>query len=98
VAAVQGGKEVLRAALDDLEAIIEKPKIGDDLRVQQTHRVGCDRVSKTWMKLLRHCRAANDRSAFEHLDLQTGHAEVGGARHPSGTGPEANYLIRLTRT
>src|SRR5262249_51977851 len=78
-------------------AVIEKPKIADDLRIQQTHGVGGDRVSETRMKLFRHRRAAHGRSAFEHLDFQTGHAEVGGASQPVVTSTDDDDVVGLHR-
>src|SRR5262245_31325686 len=59
--------------------MIVKVQVADDLRIEQAHRVGGDRVAKSRMKLFRYCRTAHDRSSFEDLDLQPGHAEIGGA-------------------
>ncbi len=79
IAAVQGGKEILRATLDNLQPMLEEAKIGDDLGVQQAYGVGRDRVSEPWAKLFRDRRAAYHRSSLEDLDFQARHAEVGGA-------------------
>ena len=42
IAAIGGGQEILRAALDDAQAVIGELQIGDDLRVEQADGVGGD--------------------------------------------------------
>jgi hypothetical protein len=97
IAAVQGRKEVLCAALDNFQPPIEKAKIGNDLRIEQAHRVSRGRVSETGMKFFRDRSTAHDRSAFEHLDFQSGHAEVGGASQPIVTCTDDDDVVGLHR-
>src|SRR5262249_48183027 len=97
IAAVQGGKEVLRAALDNFQSVVEEAKIGDDLGIQQTHSVGRHRVSEPWAKLFRDRRAAYYRSSLEHLALQARQAEVGGESQPIVPATNNNDVVCLHR-
>src|SRR5262245_59374905 len=77
--------------------MIEEAKIGDDLRVQQTHGVGRDRVAEARMKLFRYRRTTHDRSPLEDLDFEACHAEVGGASQPIVTGTDDDDVVGLHR-
>ena len=59
-----------RAALDDAQAVLVRARRSrDDLRVEQPHRVGGDRVAEARMELLGHRRAADDVRSLQHHDL-----------------------------
>src|SRR6185436_15533679 len=79
MATIERGKEILRTALDDSQAVLVKVQVVNDLRIEQAHRVGSDRVAEPWIKLFRYCCTAHDGPSLKHLDLQPGHAEIGGA-------------------
>ena len=70
IAAVRGGQEILRAALDDAQAVLGEPEIGDDLRVEQADRVGRDRIAEPGMKFLGHRGAADHLAALDHFHAQ----------------------------
>ena len=40
--------------------MLGEPQIGDDLGIEQGHRVGGDRIAEAGMELFRHGRAADD--------------------------------------
>ena len=79
IAAIGRGQKILRAALDDPQAMIVQLQIGDDLRVEQAHRVGRDRIAEAGMKFFRHRGAADHLAALDHLDAQSGHRQIGRA-------------------
>ena len=79
IAAVGRGQEILRAALDDAQAVIGELQIGDDLRVEQADGVGRDRIAEAGMEFLRHRGAADHLAALDHLHAQAGHREIGRA-------------------
>ena len=54
-------------------------QIGDDLRVKQADGVCRDRIAEAGMEFLGHGRPARDRAAFDHLNAQAGHCQIGGA-------------------
>jgi hypothetical protein len=97
IATVQSWKEVLCAALDNFQSPIEQAKIGNDFGVKQAHGVGRDRVSEAGVKFFRDRRTAHNRSAFEHLDFQARHAEVGGASQPIVTCTDDDDVVDLHR-
>ena len=70
IARVVHRPEVRRRTLDDLEAVLGQLEIGDDLRIEQAHRVGGDRVAKAGVEFLGHRRAADDVVLLQHDDLQ----------------------------
>ena len=76
------GPEVGGRALDDREAVPRELEVADDLRIEQAHRVGGDRVAKAGMELLGDGRAADDVVLFEHDDGKTGRGEIGRRRQP----------------
>ena len=79
IAAVGRGQKILRAALDDAQAVIVQFQIGDDLRVEQADGVGRDRIAEARMKFFRHRGAADHLAALDHLYAQSGHREIGRA-------------------
>lgn len=79
MAAVGRGEEVLRAALDDPQTVIGKFQVGNDLRVEQAHRVGGDRIAETRAKLFGDGGAADHFAALDDLHPQPGHREIGRA-------------------
>ena len=79
IAAVGGGQEILRAALDDAQAVIGQLQVGDDLRVEQADGVGRDRIAEAGMKFLGHRGAADHLAALDHLHAQARHREIGRA-------------------
>ena len=63
------------------------------LGVQQAHGVGRDRVSEAGTKLFGHRRSADHRPALEDLDLESRHAEVGGASQPVMTRTDDDDVV-----
>ena len=80
--AIQSGKEILRAAFDDPQPVIEEPEIRDDLGIQEAHGVGRDRVAETRAELFRDGGSSHHASSFDHFDFKPRHAEIGGAGQP----------------
>jgi hypothetical protein len=95
ISTVRGRDKVLRAALDQLEPVLDEAKIGDDLGAQQAHGIGGDRIAKSRPELLGDRRSAHDRPAFDQLDFEPRHAEVGGASQPIVTRTDDDDVIRL---
>ena len=79
IAAVGRGQEILRAALDDAQAVIGELQVGDDLRIEQADRVGRHRIAETGMEFLGHRGAADHLAALDHFHAQAGHREIGRA-------------------
>ena len=79
IAAVGRRQEILRAALDDPQAVIGQLQIADDLRVEQADGVGRDRVAKAGVEFLRDRGAADHLAALDHLHAQSGHRQIGRA-------------------
>ncbi|MGY2848014.1 hypothetical protein ACVMDN_005268 [Bradyrhizobium sp. USDA 4510] len=79
IAAVGRGEEVLRAPLDDPEAVIGKFQVRHDLRIEQAHRVGGDRIAEARAKFFGDRSAADHLAAFHDLHAQPGHREIGRA-------------------
>ena len=79
IAAIGRGQKILRAALDDPQAMIVQLQIGDDLRIEQAHGVGRDRIAKTGIKFLRHRGAADHLAALDDFYAQSGHRQIGRA-------------------
>ena len=79
IAAVGGGQEILRAALDDPQAVLGQLQVGDDLRVEQADGVGRDRIAETRMEFLGDRGAADHLAALDHLHAQPGHRQIGRA-------------------
>ena len=77
IAPVGQGEEVGERAIDDPEAKAPKIEVADDGRVEQRDRIGGDRIAETRMKFLGRRRAADDRAALQHEDLQPGRGEIG---------------------
>jgi len=82
IAAILSGHEIQDFALDDLEAVAMKIKIGDHFGIEQRDSIGCRRVAETGMKFF------GDRSATHHVTLfQNGHlvarlCQIEGADQP----------------
>ena len=79
IAAVWRGQEILRAALDDPQAVVVQLQVGDDLRIEQADGVGRDRIAEAGMEFLGHRGAADHLAALDHLHPQAGHREIGRA-------------------
>ena len=79
IAPVIERQEIRDLALDDAQAVLGKPQIGDHLRVEQRDRVGGDRIAEARMEFFRHRGAADDGTPLQHHDLQPGHRQIGGA-------------------
>ena len=79
IAAIGGGQEILRAALDDAQAMLAQFQVGNDLRVEQADGIGRDRIAETRMKFLGHRRAADHLAALDHFHAQAGHRQIGRA-------------------
>ena len=79
IAAVGCGQEILRAALDDAQAVFGELQIGNDLWIEQADRIGGHRVAETGMEFLGHGGAADRLAALYHFYAQAGHGEIGGA-------------------
>ncbi len=77
IASIRRRQEVLRAALDDPQAVAMQVQIRDDLRIEQAHRVGGHRIAEAGIKLLRHRRAADHLAAIDHLHAHAAHREIG---------------------
>ena len=56
-------QEVREPPLDHAQAMAVQVKIADDLRIEQRHRVGRDRIAEPGMKFLGHRGAADHRRA-----------------------------------
>ena len=79
IAAVGRGQEILRAALDDAQAVIGELQVGDDLRIEQADGVGGHRIAEAGMEFLGHRGAADHLAALDHFHAQAGHREIGRA-------------------
>ncbi len=79
MASVGQRQEVLDAAVNDAQPVLVEPQVADDFRLQQTYRVGCDRVAEAGMELLGNGRAADHAAPLQYAHPQAGHAEIGGA-------------------
>ena len=78
-----------------LQPVLVEPQVGDDLRVEQADGVGGDRVAEARVELLGDRRAADDAAALDHLHLQPGHAEIGGAGQPVVAGADDHDIVLL---
>ena len=76
IAAIGRGQKILRAALDDPQAMLVQLQVGDDLRVEQAHRVGRDRIAEAGVKFFRHRGAADHLAALDDFYAQSGHREI----------------------
>ncbi len=76
IAAVGRGEEVLRAALDNPQAVIGKFQIRNDLRVEQAHRVGGDRIAEARREFFGDGGAADHLAALDDLHPQPGHRKI----------------------
>src|SRR3974390_1280935 len=79
ISAVRRGKEILRAPLDDLQAMSKETKIGDDPGVQQADRVCRNRVSEARKDLLGDASSSYNCSLLDDFDLKPCHPEIRGA-------------------
>ena len=79
IAAVGGGQKILRAALDDPQAVLGQFQVGHDLRIEQADGVGRDRIAEPGMEFLGHRGAADHLAALDHLHAQAGHRQIGRA-------------------
>ncbi|CCE06699.1 hypothetical protein BRAS3843_180009 [Bradyrhizobium sp. STM 3843] len=78
IAAVGGRQEILRPPFDDLEPALMQLEIGDDLRIEQADRVGCDRIAKARMKFLGHGGPADHLAPLHDVYAQARHGQIGG--------------------
>ncbi len=76
IPAVLGGKEVRQLSLDDAQPVGRQVQVPNDLRVEERHGVGRNRIAESRMKLLRHSSAAHDAAPLEHRDLESSGGEV----------------------
>ena len=79
ITAIGRGQKILRAALDDPQAMLVQLQVGDDLRVEQAHRVGRDRIAEAGTKFFRHRGAADHLAALDDPNAQSGHRQIGRA-------------------
>ena len=79
IAAIGGRQKILRAALDDPQAVLGQLQVGHDLRIEQADGVGRDRIAEPGMEFLRHRGAADHLAALDHLHAQAGHRQIGRA-------------------
>ncbi|MGY4415722.1 hypothetical protein ACVWW4_007458 [Bradyrhizobium sp. LB7.1] len=79
ITAVGRGQEILRAPLDDPQALLGQLEVTGHLRIEQAHGVGSDRIAEARMKLLRDRGPANHLAALDHVHAQAGHREIGRA-------------------
>ena len=79
IAAVGRGQKILGAALDDAQAMLVQLQVGDNLRIEQAHRVGRHRIAKAGVEFFRHRGAADHLAALDDLHAQSGHRKIGRA-------------------
>ena len=82
ITAVRQRQEVGERPLDDPEAVSREIEVADDLRIEERHRIGGDRISKAGMEFFRRRRAADDRAPLQNGDLQACSGEIGGRGEP----------------
>ena len=82
VLAIRQWQEIAALALHDLQAMCMQVQVGDDLRLQQRHRIRRDRVAEAGMELLGHRGTTHQVAALEHDHLQTCLGQVGGTHQP----------------
>ena len=78
ITAIIERQEIRDAPLDDAQAVLGEPQIGDDFRIEQRHRIGGDRIAETGVKFFRHGGAASHVAPLQHHHLQSGHRQIGG--------------------
>ena len=88
IAAIGQRQEILRAALDDAQAMLVQLEIANDLWLQQAHRIGRGRVAEAGPKFLRHRGAADDTAPLNDAHAQARHAEIGRAGQPVVAGAD----------
>ncbi len=93
IAPVIERQKIRDAPLDDAQAMLGKPQIGDDFRIEQRDRVGGDRIAKSRMKFFRDRRAADDAAPLQHHDLAPGHRQIGGADEAVVPAPDDDRVM-----
>ena len=88
IAAIRQRQEVLGAAFDDAQAVLVQFQVANDLRLQQAHGVGRDRVAEAGMEFLGHRGAADHAAPLDNAHAQARHAEIGGTGQPVVTGSD----------
>src|SRR5258708_1803516 len=76
IAAIGGGQEILRPALDDPQPVLAELQVRNHFRVQEADGVGRHRIAKTGMELLGDRGAAHHLAALHHLHPQPRHCEI----------------------
>ena len=98
IAAIRCRQEIGQLAMQDLQPMRVQLKIGDDLRLQQRHRVTGDGVAEAGMEFLCHRRAAHQAAAFQHRHAQAGARQIEGANQPVMAGADDQHICILGRT
>lgn len=93
VLAIRQREEVGQAALDDFQAVAGQIEVADDLRVEEADGVGCDRVAKARVKLIRHGRSSDHGALLDHLHLQARGGEIAGADEAVMPCPDDHHII-----
>ena len=70
------GKEVVRLAQNDLQAVPLELQVADDLRVEQADRVAGRRIAEARQEFVGDCRAADRLGRFQDGDLQALRCEI----------------------
>jgi hypothetical protein len=79
MAAVRRRQEILRAALDDAQAMLGQLEIRNHLGIEQADGVGRHRVAEARVKFLGHRGAAHHLAPLDHGHAQAGASEIGRA-------------------
>ncbi|CEG07278.1 hypothetical protein BN961_00665 [Afipia felis] len=93
IAAIGGGKKILRAPLDDAQAMAREIQLGDHAWVQQAHGVGRDRIAEAGVKLLRHGCAAHNHTPLDDFDREAVHREIGRAGEAIMAGADDDRVV-----
>ena len=78
IATVRKGQEVGQRPLHHPQALPREIEILDGRRMEQRNRIGGDGIAESGMKFVRRRRAADDRAALDHRDLQSRRRKIGG--------------------
>src|SRR5208283_4578186 len=76
------------------QAMAVQVKFTDDLRIEQRHRVGRDRIAKSGMKFLGHCGAADHAAPLEHRHLEARRRQVRRAHQAVVTGADDHGIAQ----
>ncbi len=98
IAPLARGNEVLHPAFDDLEPMLVQAQVMNDLRIEQAHRIGGDRIAKAGTKLLGDSRAPDDMPAFEDLNGEARHRQISRAGEAVVAAPDDDDIIGVHET